>query len=86
MTMGDIYGPYWISVKERLPEDGVPVVGFGHDEHGEKIMGLTTCQKSIFDQSIYWDDLAWPNYKGWGMDETITHWQPLPEPPEKIPE
>jgi len=72
----------WVSVGERLPEDNTVVLACGHDEHGEKIIGLATCTTSIIlNGEKYWSDLSWPKFIGWGFTETITHWMPLPELP-----
>lgn len=70
--MPTIPAPKWISVEDRLPEDAgdVLVVAFWH----EKYQVLT----------------GWHSLGGWlvtaGNEERlldVTHWMPLPEPPEK---
>lgn len=58
----------WISVKDRLPEEYKDVLAFGDE-------GLIIAQ-------YYGEYLG-----GWATSinkstDNITHWQPLPEPPE----
>lgn len=63
--------PQWISVKERLPEFGVPVV-IAWDDY--------------MDIAQYWHGTLCPHWRTqhWGTIDliTVTHWMPLPEPPE----
>lgn len=70
----------WISVKERVPEDGVPVL---------------ITYLGYYDNRPYCDAIAnirngdWGWYEAAGEDNdevvrvTITHWMPLPSPPEE---
>jgi hypothetical protein len=60
----------WISVKDRLPEDGSYILMSG----GSQItMGWLNFSRKEFIQCISWTNLT----------ESVTHWMPLPEPPEK---
>jgi len=68
----------WISVEDRLPEDGVYVLiwflgSWLHDKR----------QPSVF-MGKYIDVLRqFRPYGGNGnFNKEITHWQPLPDPPE----
>ncbi len=54
----------WISVKDRLPEEGSYVLVFVNLGYGYTI-----------GTSLYLN-------KSFKMDENITHWMPLPEPPK----
>ena len=65
-------GPRWISVEERLPDKGVFVVVY----YGHFIGNL---------MDVYmWDGECWRSSTGYLEDaENITHWMPLPEPPEE---
>lgn len=63
----------WISVKDRLPNEGAYVLGLSDD-------GVIECRvtngvlKSV-----------WFSSHGCGCcaeDDVITHWMPLPEPPK----
>ena len=55
--------PQWISVKERLPENGIEVLVVSDGE-----TGASWHEKGEF---------------GWAIGGTVTHWMPLPEPPEE---
>lgn len=60
----------WISVKERLPETSVPVVGYRDLIQTYSIVMYTTAKRWMF----YYD-------AGWAGE--ITHWMPLPPPPAR---
>ena len=60
----------WISVKERLPKDFDQALVYDGDEH----YPIGICHKG--ESGIWHSDMAY------GMG-TITHWMPLPEPPEE---
>lgn len=59
----------WISVEERLPEEGTRVLGYDY-------MGNVVCY--FVYGTRYWFEDGWNSAKGWG----VTHWMPLPEPPK----
>lgn len=64
--------PQWIPVAERLPEDPVKkVLVFVPHTHG-----------NIVDSGRYLGSDGWV-LEGWYLTQTaVTHWMPLPEPPE----
>lgn len=66
--------PRWIPVTERLPEDrsDVLVVAYWHERWGV-YMGWCAPERA-----------AWSVHIGIGdrSDIAVTHWMPLPEPPE----
>lgn len=66
--------PRWIPVTERLPEDrsDVLVVAYWHERWGV-YMGWCAPER-----------VAWSVHIGIGdrSDIAVTHWMPLPEPPE----
>ena len=66
--------PRWIPVEERLPEDrsDVLVVTYWHERWGV-YMGWCAPERA-----------AWSVHVGIGdrNDVAVTHWMPLPEPPE----
>ena len=66
--------PHWIPVEERLPEDrsDVLVVAYWHERWGV-YMGWCAPERA-----------AWSVHIGIGdrSDIAVTHWMPLPEPPE----
>lgn len=64
--------PRWISVMERLPEDGQKIIAAFRDSGGW-----------IVDQARYgngeFDFASW----AYVWNDNITHWMPLPEPPKE---
>ena len=75
----------WISVKDRLPSDSMPCFLSGVDRifddgqigYFRTIGSLTEGTDSANNKISYWID--------WGhesMIENVTHWMPLPEPPQ----
>ena len=61
----------WISVKDRLPEAFVPVLVCRRSQHGRQIVEVG--QKDVRD----W----WRVYGT--RTKSVTHWMPMPEPPEE---
>jgi hypothetical protein len=69
----------WIPVSERLPELGSPILFY--DSILERINKGTCTAKNSDNTNLHWftdDDLF---YFG-DRSEYITHWMPLPNPPE----
>lgn len=63
----------WISVKERLPERGDPVLC------QEETWGTTVGHwGNTFDGGVEW------RCEAYSYPQAITHWQPLPDPPDRI--
>jgi hypothetical protein len=62
----------WISVKDRLPKHAVSVLGYNPDFEDEKIRKVFLTSRGFFDAFEC----------GCGVEENITHWMPLPEPPK----
>lgn len=65
--------PEWISVKDRLPEEMQTVLVF---DQIEKISTMTFYTDSMYGK-CWSDDYEQEINLGW-----VTHWMPLPEPPE----
>ena len=69
----------WISVEERLPEDEKSVLayfGFNNDGDGDLgIMFIGTLCYFCFDPNPHWQHAS--------HNLVVTHWMPLPEPPEE---
>ena len=64
--------PEWISVEKRLPEDFQKVLVFWW-EHGEPMIDTAFWQRD----AKRFDGQHWVR-----MEDKVTHWMPLPEPPE----
>ena len=61
----------WISVKDRLPEDGVRVLA-AHDDGVVRIGICRGCFPAVMSKN---------HEKAFGFAE-VTHWMPIPEPPK----
>jgi len=63
----------WISVKERLPGFGMRVLAGSFDDVSE----------AFFDGSVFviTDGQLFPDIRQ-KLQDSVTHWQPLPSPPE----
>lgn len=68
----------WISAKERMPPDKVEVLAYckrSLNGYGRKSYLDVAWYNSNFD---YWENLT-------HVDVEVTHWMPLPEPPQLKP-
>lgn len=69
----------WISVKERLPESGIPVL--------VAYLGYRTGEQRCDGVAVVDNNGVWGWWDGGNAEETviveITHWMPLPEPPKE---
>lgn len=65
----------WISVKDRLPQNGIGNVAIYASMYG-KLIGLFTIDPNTKEPYV-----ATPIGR-LTIGETVTHWLPLPEPPE----
>ena len=63
----------WISVEESLPEDFQKVLVFWW-EHSEPMIDTAFWQKD----AKHFDGQHWVR-----MEDKVTHWRPLPEPPKE---
>lgn len=61
----------WVACAERMPEDYAPVLVWTLDAH-------CPCRVGWWDGENWWRDGG-----GEKLYETVTHWMPLPAPPEK---
>lgn len=67
----------WISVKDRMPEDNVPVLLVWTN-------GRVTSVIPGWHVSIKGLGNDWNTSCGLRPEEEITHWMPLPEPPKEV--
>ena len=67
----------WISVKEKLPEEGQDVIIAIFDT------AKKTYQMMSDSLTFYRNKWVWWTNDPIGNNQDITHWQPLPEPPKK---
>lgn len=82
-TIRELLGkPQWISVKDRLPEDGV-----GWTMVYGCILSRWSVQPGFYDrQREEWISRFINEYEdeeGYARLESVTHWMPLPEPPKE---
>ena len=76
-------GQDWISVKERLPAEGVRVLAVKKLKDGRRDLALATCIPEYKHHDyVTGEDIVEP-YWVCGGNNNITHWMPLPEMPEE---
>lgn len=69
-------GNRWISVRERLPDEGE----YRDTATGELIPVLVCVDGTEYPFRAFYDGKSWGD--GWSRIP-VTHWRPLPEPPEE---
>lgn len=62
----------WISVKDRLPEDG------------EDVVVIARTGIPYWYRVAYLKRRRWMRDNGQRIYDTVTHWMPLPEPPKEV--
>lgn len=76
----------WVSVSEKLPDDGVVVIGSGW-MYGDQAKGRwvepTIYSKEDCDFHPITSDEYGELQSDFDASMSPTHWQPLPEPPTK---
>ena len=72
----------WISCNDRLPEEGVSVLVCGFKGHETGASMWVAAQVEIAGHSIWAADAPWPDAEWTTENAEVTHWQPLPAPPE----
>ena len=74
--------PQWISVKDRLPDVAGMYIVTACDEwcsHGEGIWYDTVVVVAEYSSGCWnWNE----NGTDYDIDDLVTHWMPLPEPPK----
>jgi hypothetical protein len=76
----------WISVKNRLPEESVSVLGFGFsgsssDENRSVKCLIVSCH-SFYKDEKHWRVECQCYEIGGELGFEVTHWMPLPEAPK----
>jgi hypothetical protein len=62
----------WISVKDRLPENGQRVICYN------RFIEIKNYDSVFYDGDIHWTGAPIGELTG------VTHWMPLPEPPKDL--
>jgi hypothetical protein len=72
----------WVSVEERLPTVSEYRNGdkFKSMDSNELVPFLVCCEDTEIPFRAFYDGKNWGD--GWGK-QNVTHWQPLPQPPQK---
>lgn len=82
MELPAVSVPQWISVKDRLPDVADKYIVTACDEwcsHGEGIWYDTVVVVAEYSGGCWnWND----NGTDYDIDDLVTHWMPLPEPPK----
>jgi len=66
----------WISVKDRLPEYDIPIIVCAEGTNGKIVM------EARYSEIIKQFTRACLTLNNYGTDRPVTHWMPLPEPPQ----
>ena len=74
----DVAEVKWISVEDRLPEEGETVLA---TVYGKPVSNITLI--GAYEFAVYYGSDGWfvEEYPEWDGG-TVTHWMPLPEPPK----
>lgn len=68
----------WISVTEKLPKSGQQVLISAIRENGERMMEISHQFPGLLASWYVEKD------QGFSKQPTVTHWQPLPDPPTEV--
>lgn len=72
----------WISVEDRSPEEHKVVDAWNGDE---RLTNVEYYDNSFFSAEQQWDvdDCGFGRFSNTFLEEGVTHWMPLPEPPKE---
>ena len=79
--------PHWISVKDRLPEESGNYIVCCDDSSCSYGEGIWYSSDVVVVSEYYEGSWIW--YEGgteWSLENIVTHWMPLPEPPKEVEE
>lgn len=73
----------WINIKDKLPPIGQNVIVYvPNGAWGPRVKALARFIRYEGAKEYYWDNHYGGNNTH--VQEAVTHWMPLPEPPEKF--
>lgn len=76
----------WISVKDRLPPDDEDVLVYHLDDKHITVGYFNSDNVKSYiesDGNTFYIDNGWETEIPWAPKGSVTHWMPLPKPPEK---
>lgn len=81
--------PKWIPVSERLPDKDGKYLAFKQHHYGawQDVVGFAKDGESVSKYDLENEKDIWYNYAseyGYYSIDSVTHWMPLPEPPEEV--
>ena len=74
----------WIRVEDELPPHDAEILVAYNEFNGQKKIAAIKVDAKSFYGKLWMDGLGFGGYE-WEYDfnwEDVTHWQPLPKPPE----
>jgi len=75
----------WISVEDRMPSNDTEVLTIKNNSISDYCYPHTNEEAQLiafFSGEVWWDSAFPEEVKEDNMVEYVTHWMPLPEPPE----
>lgn len=76
--------PTWVSVEERLPEDGQLVVMYAPYPKEYKMEGMFVQEVVVYSNGAWLRQEEYVSNRGTGGYHPATYWMPLPTPPKGV--